>query len=172
MMQLGFLAGTALVLLSGCAASLRAGPQAQLMPKQGGVVGGGAVTFAGGFGTVDDDGHSSAFQITTPATINVDAGRRGTVLSSVEVGQEVAAVFANRLGLHAGARVGFGLAGVSGAYVGVRGGPALTLSRIAANQWLPTLTLEALGAVGLGAGVAGLGITFGWDRYGEPIRIP
>jgi hypothetical protein len=160
-----------LVLLPGCATSGRLGPESKLL-------GGNATaefqgTIAVG-GSGDHAGDGVFLPVLTLSGGVIPATGRGT--GSFEGGGDYANAVAKRLSLRLGPRVGGTWGGQAGPYVGLRGGVALAMDEPSLDETYPIILLEAFGGPGLGgdisgAFVGGLGLSFGFERYGS-FRIP
>jgi hypothetical protein len=156
----------------GCAATLSAGPDVSSVA--GRTVAAGRVTLGGGLG---DTTGSNTLDLRLP--VGLKLGKRtdgGGTEAALEFGDECS-WGSGYYGGHAGVLVGVGLAGTSGTYLGIRGGPTLSLADPTEDEWTPTLTLSATAAAGLGGdlaqhGVFGLSLSFGYDMHGRGIRIP
>lgn len=161
------LALEALVLSTGCAATARMGAQYRSLDDH--PVAEAQFTYGPGLGTGEEDG---GVQIVTPI-VAFSTGDRLDVSDpqgSLEIGTEVSTT-GPRWGFRVSPRVGAGLFGTPGAYLGLRFGPTLALAPIEGDRWTPTLSLEGLAASGLGAevdnaSVFGATLAFGWDLYG------
>lgn len=166
------LALEALVLSTGCAATTRMGAQYRSLDDH--PVAEAQFTFGAGLGTGEEDG---GVQLVTPV-VAFSTGDRLDVSDpqgSLEIGTEVSTT-GPRWGFRVSPRVGAGLFGTPGAYLGLRFGPTLALAPIEGDHWTPTLSLEGLAASGLGAevdnaSVFGATLAFGWDLYGT-FHIP
>lgn len=132
------------------------------------------MTLGGGLG---DATGSDTFDLRYPVGLRL--GKRtdgGGTEAGLEFGNECS-WGSGYYGGHAGVLVGVGMAGTSGAYLGIQGGPTLSLSEPAGNEWTPTLTLSGTASAGLGGdlaqhGVLGLSLSFGYDLHGGGINIP
>lgn len=154
----------ALALLPGCAFSARAGPDARI--HDGAPTMGAQGTVMGGLGSPNP---YAAFGV--PVTLSV-GGRtdRPETRAELESGLEYATDVYEAFGFRVGPRFGATVAGPSGAYAGLRGGPTLAL---------PTgkLTLDMYTSYGLGGAIAGdaifgTSLAFGFDYAQGLGRIP
>jgi hypothetical protein len=164
--------GASLLLLSGCGASLGGGARLRSLPGQGPVYEGSA-TAAAGLADVEDD---NGVQVLVPLQWSLGTDRRSALQSTLETGADLTLLF-QRVGFHIGTRLGVGVAGASGTYLGMRLGPNLMLTPAIAEKWAPSLRLCGMAGYGLGGDFAGHGLAsvqleLSWDRYGSPIRIP
>ena len=107
----------------GCGATLRAGGQFRTVPR-----GAPALEAHGTYGpALATDGVQLAVPVSVSGGARLSDGRpEGTL----DLGFEFTGVDASGFGGRVGPRVGFGLAGTSGSYLGLRGGPLLMLAPI------------------------------------------
>lgn len=163
----------------GCAGTLSVGPD--ISSVAGRTVAGGRMTLGGGLGNASG---SQTFDLRAPVGLKLgktmgddgddDDGNRTE--AALEFGTECS-WGSGHYGSHAGALVGVGLEGTSGAYLGLRGGPTLFITEPEEDEWTPTLMLSGTAAAGLGGdlaqhGVFGLTLSFGYDVHGPGLRIP
>jgi hypothetical protein len=160
-----------LVLLPGCATSGRLGPETKLLRGNATAEVQGTVA-VGGAG--DHAGDGVFLPVLTLSGGVIPGTGRGT--GSFEGGGDYAKAVANILSLRLGPRVGGTWGGEAGPYVGLRAGVALALDEPRLDETYPVILLEAFGAPGLGGDISGtfvggLGLSFGFERYGS-FRIP
>src|SRR5690349_15972090 len=133
---------------SSCAATSRVGPQFRAIHGKPAMEAQGTV--GGGLGLADD-----GEQFTIPVAVSVGGETaRPHAEGALETGFELASAKANGFGLRGGGRVGVGLFGFPGTYLGLRLGPTYTFGEIEGDEWTPTLTLEGLAAGGIGGRVS------------------
>lgn len=154
---------------TGCGWSLRAGPEVRSQAKGTVVEGRGTVVAA-----LADASEEKGLQFGVP--LSVSGGARvadGKPELTLDSGLELTDV-SGHLGYRAGVRAGSELG--HGGYVGVRGGPVWMIEPADAETASRAVTLEGLFAVGggdlRGAALFGMCLSFGWDVYPPPFRLP
>jgi len=157
----------------GCAASARLGGQSKLLDGQATAEAQGTLA-VGGAG--DHAGNALFLPVLSLSGGVIPATQRGT--GAFEGGVEYATSprALPALSLRVGPRVGGTWGGQAGSYGGVRGGVAIALEEPGLDRTYPVVVVEALAAPGFGGDLAGtfvggLGVSFGFEKYGS-FRVP
>jgi hypothetical protein len=156
-----------LLLLPGCAASLRGGGETKLLRGDATIEGQGTAAIGG----AGDDAGSGAFLPVATLTGGV-LPKTGDATGSFEIGGEYARAVASRVSLRAGPRVAGVWGARSGSYMALRAGAFFAPSPAYLDDWYPVLGVEVLGGPALGgdlAGtvVAGAALSIGYEWYGS-----
>lgn len=163
--------GPLLLVLPGCAASFRAGPKVTVADAEPAVEA--EATALGGLAN-DDDLVYMGFPLTVGVG-SLTSERRA--VAHLESGFEYgSAIGEGPFGFRFGPRVGGALAGPSGVFVGLRGGPRVIFEKRGTSGWLTNLSLEALANMNASGDLQGMptwgaALTIGSDYYGS-FNIP
>jgi hypothetical protein len=170
----GLLVGLPLALVgSACGMSLRAGPE--LRSQATGTVLEGRGTIVGalaGAGDRDAQGAQLGIPLSVSGGSRLSDGKaEGTFESGIELTQ-----VSGHFGYRADARGGAEFGHTSGGYFALRGGPVWMIDPAREDKTSRVVTLEGLlgGGTGdlRGAALYGACLSFGWDTYPPPLRIP